>query len=102
VPGSDADSVDQAVLAGCLPEAYAILNGHAVFALLPLLDSLRTRASFAQIRTSAAAMGGPRMITAVAAVDLKNRGSPITGTDLRVLIYQLANPATWPRPARPS
>ena len=78
VPGSDADSVDQAVIAGCLPEAYAILNGHAMFGLLPLLSSLRNRASFGQIRSSAAVMGGPRMVTAIAAVDLRSVGGPIS------------------------
>lgn len=87
--GSDVDSVDQAMLAKCEPEAYAILNGHAMFGLLPLLESLRARASFAQIRSSAAVMGGPRMATAIAAVDLKGRGGTITGPDLRPLIDQM-------------
>ena len=89
VPGSDVDSVDQAVTAGCLPEAYAILNGHARFGLLPLLSSLRNRASFAQIRSSAARMGGPRMVTAIDAVDLRSAGGPITGSALRGLVDQM-------------
>lgn len=89
VAGSDVDSVDRAVVDGCLLEAYAVLNGHAMFGLLPLLDALRTKASFAQIRATAGGMGGARMTVAIAAVDLKSGGGPITGTALRSLIDQL-------------
>jgi hypothetical protein len=89
VPGSPVDSVAAAVAANCLDEAYGILNAQAMFGLLPLLDALRTRPEYAAIRSSAAGMGGPRMLVAIKAVDLHAKGGPVTGPDLRDLIDQM-------------
>jgi hypothetical protein len=71
--GSDADSVDGALKDKCLPEAYAILNSKAMFDLLPLLNALSTRATFATLKGSAEGMGGPRMVTAIAAAAQKGK-----------------------------
>ncbi len=89
VPGSPVDSMAAAVAANCLDEAYGILNAQAMFGLLPLLDALRTRPEYAAIRSSAAGMGGPRMLVAIKAVDLHAKGGPVTGPDLRDLIDQM-------------
>ncbi len=90
VAGSPVDSVAAAVAANCLNEAYGILNGQAMFGLLPLLDVLRTRPEYATIRSSAAGMGGPRILIAINAVDLHGKG-PVSGPDLRNLIDQMGS-----------
>ena len=74
VPGSLPDSVAAAVIANCLGEAYGILWGQAMYDLLPLLDALHGKPEFAAIRSSAAGMGGPRMVAAVGAVDARAKG----------------------------
>lgn len=89
VPGSLPDSVAAAVAANCLNEAWGILWGQAMYGLLPLLDALRTRPEFATIRSSAAAMGGPRVIVAIQAVDLHAKGS-ISGPELRDVIDKMS------------
>jgi hypothetical protein len=89
VAGSVADSVAASLAAGCIDEAFWILNGRAMFDLLPLLASLRGRPGYGDVRTNAAAKGGDRMATAVFVVDLQAGGSPITGADIRDLIDRL-------------
>lgn len=87
--GNDADSVDQALQAGCLDEAFPILWGHAMYGLLTLLDALRSRSTYALIRANAAGRGGPRLLTAIHAVDLRAAG-PINGPTLRGLVDEMS------------
>jgi hypothetical protein len=89
VAGSPADSVAAAVAANCLDEAYAVLNMQPMYSLLPLLDALRGRPEYPTIRSTAAGMGGARMLVAIKTADLHAKGGPLTAAELRDLIDQM-------------
>ncbi|GLZ78942.1 hypothetical protein Afil01_37490 [Actinorhabdospora filicis] len=95
--GNDADSVDQAVRDGCVDEAFGILNGHAIFGLLPLLAALIPRGSFPALKAAAGGMGGPRMTTAITVAELKAKGGTIGAAELRPVIDLLG---VWSVPDR--
>lgn len=89
--GDDADSVDQAARDGCMDEAFGILNGHAMFGLLPLLSALVARGSYAALKSAAPVMGGPRMTSAMAVAELKAKGGAIGAAELRPVIDLLGD-----------
>jgi hypothetical protein len=73
-----------------IDQAWGLLNGRAMFDLLPMLATLKGQGHWGAISTGASGRGGPRMATAVHVVNLKTKGSPITKDELRDLIDRLA------------
>jgi hypothetical protein len=97
VPGSVVDSVAAAVAAGCIDEAFWILNGRAMFELLGVLKALTSKSGYGDVRSNAGAKGGARMEAAVAAVDLQAKGGP----DQRRGLARIDRQA-WHRSTRPT
>jgi hypothetical protein len=89
VAGSEVLSLDASLKADCPREVSWFLNRHAMFNLLPLLQGMYPLGTFQLLRAKAVRIGGPRLETAIAVVDVKMRGTPITGSDVRGLIDRM-------------
>lgn len=84
-----ADGFKQATPAA-LDQAWGLLFSRAMFDLLPMLEYLKGKGFWSVISADAGPRGGPLMVNAVFAVDLKTKGSPITKPELRDLIDRMA------------
>lgn len=96
-PLSDPTSVSKSVINSLgkaggpdIREAFCILNGRAMFDLLPTLLEIAVAGKLAPIESNAAANGGPRMAVAVHAAKLKQAGGKIAGADLDTIIDEMA------------
>ena len=70
--------------------AWGVLFAQAMFDLLPLMEGLRAKGFWSTVSLDAGPRGGTRLETAVHAVNLKSKLSPITADELRDLIDRLA------------